>query len=605
MDNANIFDFIKAEESKFENDEVQVGDNFFWNFRKHVQLIFHLKNGMFFTGANDWLRAFKNIMEPILELSYWTEDLEVKDVVFFIEGKDDKALSFLVKKYHDEVYTREHDLDTMFDEITESDLDYGGVLIQKGKNRPEILQLNSVAFCDQTDLLGGVVGLKFNFSPAKLRAMSKMGWGEEKNGATISIEDLILLATTEKDSIGTQGGTTNSASGKTIEVYIVRGDMPEHYLKDNNDMEYYCPQVQIVAFYHDQDGKKQNVTLYRKKDNGESLKFFTSKKVFQRALGRGVGERLVGPQIWTNFLTIHKTNMLEAGSKVPLVTDDPSYTQKNKIQDMETLEVTVIEEGKSITQVPTLAVANIQMFGNEINEWYAFAQTAGSANDPIMGKEAPSGTTFRGQERTVAQGRGPHDRRRGQRAKFIEEIYRWSIIPEIIREITKGKKFLATLSTEELTWVSDQMTTKAVNKRIKDMVLAGKKVTKEEQDMMTQVFKDEFLKKGNKHLIEILKGEFKDAVLNIGISVANKQKNLADLSDKLLNIFQFVFQNPQGFMQAMQIPALAPSFENILEFSGMSIGDFSSLVKPMPMQIGAEPTQPQQKAPELALSSAE
>ena len=605
MDNANIFDFIKAEESKFENDEVQVGDNFFWNFRKHVQLIFHLKNGMFFTGANDWLRAFKNIMEPILELSYWTEDLEVKDVVFFIEGKDDKALSFLVKKYHDEVYTREHDLDTMFDEITESDLDYGGVLIQKGKNRPEILQLNSVAFCDQTDLLGGVVGLKFNFSPAKLRAMSKMGWGEEKNGATISIEDLILLATTEKDSIGTQGGTTNSASGKTIEVYIVRGDMPEHYLKDNNDMEYYCPQVQIVAFYHDQDGKKQNVTLYRKKDNGESLKFFTSKKVFQRALGRGVGERLVGPQIWTNFLTIHKTNMLEAGSKVPLVTDDPSYTQKNKIQDMETLEVTVIEEGKSITQVPTLAVANIQMFGNEINEWYAFAQTAGSANDPIMGKEAPSGTTFRGQERTVAQGRGPHDRRRGQRAKFIEEIYRWSIIPEIIREITKGKKFLATLSTEELTWVSDQMTTKAVNKRIKDMVLAGKKVTKEEQDMMTQVFKDEFLKKGNKHLIEILKGEFKDAVLNIGISVANKQKNLADLSDKLLNIFQFVFQNPQGFMQAMQIPALAKSFENILEFSGMSIGDFSSLVKPMPMQIGAEPMQPQQKAPELALSSAE
>ena len=605
MDNANIFDFIKAEESKFENDEVQVGDNFFWNFRKHVQLIFHLKNGMFFTGANDWLRAFKNIMEPILELSYWTEDLEVKDVVFFIEGKDDKALSFLVKKYHDEVYTREHDLDTMFDEITESDLDYGGVLIQKGKNRPEILQLNSVAFCDQTDLLGGVVGLKFNFSPAKLRAMSKMGWGEEKNGATISIEDLILLATTEKDSIGTQGGTTNSASGKTIEVYIVRGDMPEHYLKDNNDMEYYCPQVQIVAFYHDQDGKKQNVTLYRKKDNGESLKFFTSKKVFQRALGRGVGERLVGPQIWTNFLTIHKTNMLEAGSKVPLVTDDPSYTQKNKIQDMETLEVTVIEEGKSITQVPTLAVANIQMFGNEINEWYAFAQTAGSANDPIMGKEAPSGTTFRGQERTVAQGRGPHDRRRGQRAKFIEEIYRWSIIPEIIREITKGKKFLATLSTEELTWVSDQMTTKAVNKRIKDMVLAGKKVTKEEQDMMTQVFKDEFLKKGNKHLIEILKGEFKDAVLNIGISVANKQKNLADLSDKLLNIFQFVFQNPQGFMQAMQIPALAKSFENILEFSGMSIGDFSSLVKPMPMQIGAESTQLQQKASELALSSAE
>src|SRR3990167_10908567 len=280
MNNSDIFSFIKAEEKKFETDEIQVGENWYWGFRKHVQLLFHLKNGVFFTGANDWVRQFRNFMEGIIELSNWTEDIDIgRDVTFFIEGEDDRALSFVIKKAHDEIYVREQDIDKLVDDITESDNTYGGVLVQKGKDRPEVLQLNSVAFCDQTDLLGGVVGLKFNFSPAKLRAMSKMGWGDEKNGAAISIEDLILLATTEKDSIGTQGGTTNSASGKTIEVYIVRGDMPEHYLKDNNDMEYYCPQVQIVAFYHDQDGKKQNVTLYMKKDNGESLKFFTSKKV--------------------------------------------------------------------------------------------------------------------------------------------------------------------------------------------------------------------------------------------------------------------------------------------------------------------------------------
>lgn len=601
--NPDIFSFIKAEESKFLTDEVQVGDNFFWNFRKHVQLIFHLKNGVFFTGANDWMRAFKNIMEPILELSYWTEDLEVKDVVFFIEGEDDKALSFLVKKYHDEVYTHEHDLDAMFDEITESDLDYGGVLVQKGKDRPEILQLNSVAFCDQTDILGGVIGFKFNFSPAKLRSMSKSGWGEESNGATISIEDLIVLATTKKDAIGTLSGTANDASGKSIEVYIVRGDMPEHYLKDNNDMEYYCPQVQIVAFYTDKDSNKTGVTLYRKKGDNEDLKFFTSKAVFQRALGRGVGERLVGPQIWTNFLQIHKTNMLEAGSKVPLVTDDPTYTQKNKIQDMETLEVTVIEDGKTIKQVPTMAIANIQMFGNEINEWYAFAQTAGAANDPLMGVEAASGTTFRGQERTVAQGRGPHDRRKGKRAKYVEAIYRWSIIPEIIKEITKGKKFLASLSTEELTWVADQMVTKQVNKRIKDMIIKENKMPNtEEQNVMMQVAKEAFLKKGNKHLIEILKDEFKDVALNLGISVAGKQKNLADLSDKLLSIFQFVFQNPQGFLQAMQIPALAKSFENILEASNLSIGDFSSLIQPMKQQAPQSQPEGQSQPSPLTLN---
>lgn len=604
MTNPDIYSYITTEESKFETDEIQVGENWYWNFRKHVQLLFHLVNGVFYTGANDWMRAFKNIMEPILNLSFWTEDIEVKDVTFFIENSTGKVLSFFLKKYHDEVYTREHDLDTMFDEITETDLTYGGVLMQKGAERPEVLVLNSIAFCDQTDILGGPVAFKHYFSPDKLRSMAKFGWGEEKNGATISLEDLCVLATFEKDSAGMLNDKQNKVPGKTIEVYIVRGNMPEGYLKDNDDLEYFCNQLQIVAFYTSKDSQKTGVTLYRKKENEGNLKFFTSKKIYQRALGRGVGESLLHPQIWTNFLTIHKIGMLEAGSKVPLYTDDPSYTTKNKIQDMENLEVTTIEDGKRIYQVPTVAPANIQLYSNEINALWDYAQTAGAADDPIMGKEAASGTTFRGQERSVAQGRGIHDRRRGQRAKFIEELYRDWIIPDMVKEITKGKKFMATLSTEELSWVADQIATNATNIKIKDLILKGKLVTKEERDLMMQTFKDDFFKKGNKQLLEVLKDEFRDVEVKIGINIANKQKNLADLSDKLLSIFQFIFANPAGFQQAMQIPALAKSFENLLEFGGMSIADFSSLMK-APVQPIASPMQQEnmaQPSPQLALS---
>ena len=236
MMSPSIFDYIKSEENKFTTDEIQLGDNWYWNFRNHVQLIFHLKNGVFYTGENNWLRAFKNIMTPILELSYWTEDIEVKDVTFFIENDDQKVLSFLVKKYHDEVYVREHDLETLFDEITESDVDYGGVVVQKGVEIPEVLPLNSIAFCDQTDILGGPIAFKHYFSPAKLRSMSKYGWGEEKNGATITLEELCTLATNEKEPISMKMGKSNQVPGKTIEVYIVRGNLPDHYLLDNDDM---------------------------------------------------------------------------------------------------------------------------------------------------------------------------------------------------------------------------------------------------------------------------------------------------------------------------------------------------------------------------------
>jgi hypothetical protein len=598
----SIYDYVQSEEAKFETEEVQIGENWHWNFRKHVQLIFHLMHGVFFTGENNWLRSFKQVMRPLIRLSVWTEDLEVKDVVFYIESKAGRALSFLLKKYHEEVYTKEHDLDTFFDELTESDITYGGALVQKGVKRPEVVPLQSVAFCDQTDLLGGPVGFKHYFSPDKLRGMAKYGWGEEKNGATITLDDLCLLATAEKDATGSLNEKQNDVTGKTIEVYVVRGNLPAHYLHDDNDMEYHCNQLQIVALYTDKDKKKQGVTLYRKKEEEGSLKVHVSEKVYNRALGYGDGEALTHQQIWSNFANIHKMNLLEAAGKVPLYTDDPTYTQKNKIQDMENLEITVIEDNKQIRQVPTASPANFQLFERGINELYESAQLNVSAFDPLMGKEESAGSTFRGQERLVAQGRGWHDRRRGQRAKFIEAVYRDWIIPDMVREITKGKEFLADLTSEELMWVVDQLATNEVNQRIKDkMIEEGEMISAEEQDLLIQESKSGFLKKGNRHLLKVLKDEFDGIEVKTGINIAGKQKNLANLSDKLLSIIQGAMANPQGFMQAMQIPALARAFENVLEYSNVPIPDFYSLLQPQG-QIGANQGQAEAQPAELPLT---
>lgn len=584
--NPNIYDYIKEQESIYETDEIQLGDNWFWNMRKHVQMIFHAVNGIFYTGENNFTRAFKKIMKPIINLANWSEDLEVKDVVFYIPGRE--GLSFLVKKYHDEVYTHEHDLDKLFDEITENDNTYGGVLVQKGKKRPEALSFQSVAFADQTDLMGGAIGFKMNFSPSKLMKMSEKGWGKPENGATISLDELVTMAESVKDAVGTRNEDQNKGTSKNIEVYLVRGSLPNHYLNDDDDMENSTDQIQVVAFYTKKDNKKEGVTLYRKKDV-DGLKFFSSDPVFQRALGSSVGEDMLPNQVWTNFLTIHKMNLLESASKVPLYTDDPTYRTKNKIQDMENLEITTIEDGKKIYQVPTASPTNIQLLQNAVDDFFSNAQLVGSAFDPILGKEQVSGTTFRGQERTVAQGKGSHDRKRGKRAKFIEEIYRDWVLPDIIKEIVKGQEFLSSLSTDELGWVADRMVTNRVNARLKEKMMKMELLSREERDELTVTFKDAFKRAGNKQLLKILKDEFKDIPIRININVANKQKNLAELSDKVLSIFQFVFANPQAFQQAMQIPALSKSFSDILEYSGMSIGDFSTLVNvPAPQILEAE-----------------
>lgn len=571
LETTDIYSYVKAEEANFETGEIRVGSNWTWSFKNHTQLIFHLKNGQFFTGENNWLRAFKNIMEPMLNLSYWSEQIEVKDVVFDIEEDGGRAMGFILKKYHDEVFTKVNNLDEVFDDITESDLDYGGVLVQEtdGVN-PEVLELTKVAFCDQTDIEGGPIAFRHDFSPDKLRAMASKGWGKESNGANITLEDLITLAQPEKNLVGMQG-QKNKTPGKNIEVYVLRGNLPQDYLKDDGNFDNWYNQVHILAFYYSKKDKREGCTLYRKKETEGALKFFTSKKVSGRALGRGEGEAQLHPQIWTNFLTIHKMNLIESAAKVPLVTDDPMYTQKQKIQDMENLEITTIEEGKKIWQVPTAAPANISVFEQAINDWYAQAQLLGSASDTMLGEKPSSGTTFRGQNQVLQQGRGMHDKRRGKRAKFIQRLYREIWIPKMIKEIGNGKKFLATLTWEEMGWVSGNLAESYANKMVIDDVLNGRPVR--DRDQLKQECIQQFMTKGNKHLFEIIKDEFKDVDIKLSINVSNKQKDLIGMVDNLRSVFQTIAANPY----ILKAPPMEKLFNRIVEASGLEPIDLTGL----------------------------
>lgn len=587
----NIYDWIKSEEHKYQSRPVQLADNWHWNMRNFIQMIFHLKNSVFYEGENDYLRMFRQVMKPIIELSNWTEDIDVKDITFFIESNYGKVKSFLFKKYHDEVYTREYDIDSILDFITESDNEYGGVLIQKGEEVPIKITMTSIAFADQNDILSAPLGFKYVFSPDKLRSMKAKGWGKESNGATISIEDLIVLA---NSNIETPNGNVNEATGKVIEVYIVHGNLPDDYLTDSGDIENIYNQSHVVAFYTDKDNKKQGVTLFRKKVPEGNIKFMCTTEVDRRALGNSVAEDLIPAQIFSNFMSIHKMNLVEAGAKVPLYTDDDQLTQE-RVTEVENLELIKIGEGKRIGQIPTMATNNIQLISNQINELFEHAKFIGSAYDPIMGKEASSGTTFRGQERSVAQASGSHNRKRGKRAKFVEEIYRDYIIPHMKKKILSGKTFLAELDNSELRWVIDNLAICEANKKFHDLVFnKGKVVTDAQYQELLNNEKINLSKKGNKYLIKILEEELNEEDIKVGINVSAKQKDLVQLSDKLLSIFQFIFADPNKFKQAMQVPALAKSFEDILEYGGLSIGDFSSILSPIqPNELQAEQTQDQ------------
>lgn len=593
----NIFDFIKEEETRY-GQEIEVMENWHWGMKEHIRTSILMKHGKFSKATNqlDTKNPYKNIIYPLLNLRYRAEDIDMKDVALYADDPAKHHLSFLVKKYHDEVYVREHDLDTFLDETKEEKIDLGGTLVRKGAEGPVQEPLESIAFCDQTDILSGPIGFKMFFSPDELYETEALGWGNTDNGATTTLDELIVLAEAAKKQDANKGDKTKTP-GKYIEVYRVHGSLPASYLSGTANPEKYFRQLHVVAFYKSDKSLDSGVTLYKKREYVNPFKLHLSgKKIRNRALAYGGVEELFDPQIWTNYSEIRKKELLDAVSKIIRWTDDDALINRNKINDMENNEMLVVQKGSQVGVLRNDA-PNVQLFNESLQEWNMQAQSTSGATDALMGKNPTSGSPFKLQDLVVQQGQGLHDYRRGKYATFVAEIYTDWIIPDIAKKVTQGARFLATLSPDELEYVSDCLVRNTVATENNERVLSGQlPMTDEEKAQYEQKVRDDFGRKGNKHFIDILKGEFKDVPLKVKVNVAGKQKDLAGTVGKLTNVLRFVFStyNPQtGTFAALEDPKAAKVFNKLIEYSGLDPIDFGyTSAKPMPQPDPTQNTMP-------------
>jgi hypothetical protein len=603
----DIYDYIITQEANYRRG-IPINDSWNWSMKEHIKLTELYSNSQLKNNSNREFTPVKNIIRPILNLQHRAEDIELKDVQIYINDPDKYHLSFLVKKYHDDVFAVENNLDDFFDELNVSLIDFGGCLSKKlNKPAPEVVPLQSIAFCDQTDLLSGPIGLKHYFSPDQLLEMADKGWGNPANGATITLEGLIALSREEKKTMDDSKQSAQT-TGRYIEIYEVHGNLPKIFADKTDTSGKYETRIFICAFYQKKDSQeKQGVILYTAPEKKSPFKFKkrdAPSAPYGRALGMGGAEELFEAQVWTNYDVIRIQRMLDAASTIVLKATGPNsaaITQK-KLRDMDNLEIIDVGEGSDLGQVDTFP-RNLRLFENSMAQWEIHAKDMGAAQDPIQGKPPSSGTPFSSLIEQVRQGMSLHEYRRGQFAKHIEEIYRDWIIPHIQKKITEGFKFLSELSLDEMRYVTERLVENQANNRIKEIVLSGGMINQEEVEVFKELARAEFKKKGNKHFLEAVKNDFKDAQLAVKVSVAGKSKDLGAKTDKLVNIFRQIIANPA----VLQIPAIADIFNQILESSGFSPADFTGITKeqiqtaksqeqPVPMKII------KQRTPEMSVT---
>ena len=581
-----IYDFVIEQENAMSSG-VQIAENFSWSFKDHVSQTVHAKNSKFLKGANDYKRPYKNIILPILRLQYRTEGFDVKDIEMFVDDSQNYYKSFLVRKYHT-MWAREHGLDDFIDSLVETYVDFGGVLVKKTTGTtPEVVAWQSVAFCDQTDILSGPIAIDHFYSPSQLKEMVEKGWGSENYGATVTVDELIALAEQSKENEQSKG-VPNKTPGKYIKIYEVHGEFPEYWLGEA-ESDNYTRQLHIIGFYTDSQGKKEGVTLFKGKEATSPFKLLLRDGIFGRALGLGGVEELFQSQIWVNYGKIRITEMLDAASKIVYITDDSNFVNRNpNLSEVENNQVLDLATGTTIRQLDTTP-RNANQFDNNNVDWENSGQSIGSAFDPLMGAPAPSGSTFRGQERQVIEGKGIHDYRRGKIATFLDEMYQDWFMVQFAKDIVKKQSFLVELSADEMQEIITQVAENEANRTRNEQVLSAE--LPEDKEALKTNITESFFRSGNKKFLEILEKELKDIPVSVRLNIAQKQAYLGQLADKITGVFQQLL-NPQTLQVMAANPGLAKPFNELLESQGLSPIQFAGLMKLETLQPASAQPQP-------------
>lgn len=564
----NVYDFIKSETTAFKTSTITLADGWDWNMYEHIRKSYLYKNSKFSLGPNDGERPFDNIILPILQVAYYSEDIDVKDIVPYVDDVKNYHKSFLVKKYHPR-WARKNNLDTFIDEIIESYIDYGLALVKDVDGiRPEVVPLEKLAFCDQTDVLSGAVCIEHQYTPSELKKQTR--WNQDEIERAIT--KLKEKARTKNTNLSVNNKESNTPTGY-IKVYELHGEFPESWLKKDGDDDKYIRQMQVIVLDSDKD--KSGITLYSGKEKNP-FKTLKRDSIFGRACGRGGVEELFEPQTWCNYDAIQEKEMLDLASAMIMVTADKGLAARQKVTDLEKGELMYEDiEAKGTTRQLVIQPYNKTHFDNHAQKWENRARLIGSASQPALGQNPTSGTPLGTTQLVTSGGLGPHQKRQGQISTFIGEIYRDWIFGYLVKDINKGQKFLEELSFDELNELADKIAENYINKYAVERILSGDfSLDQEMLDREREKFKQNFAKGGSKKFIEIVKDEIKDIPIDVEVNVAGKQKDLAGMVNKLSNIVRMFISDPR-----FQTQDMANVLMQLFEDSGLSPINFASIGK--------------------------
>lgn len=570
---SSIYAFVRKARDDYKTKTVKLADGLDFNQYENIQQIERFYNSVYASGNLDVLgreKPFYNIVKSRVNLAVRATDLDVKDVQVESDLSDGYERSFVLGK-ENRNWMREIGMSRLLNRMGYVRTKYGGVVVKKTEHGGN-MEIHVVPWkdliTDQTDIEKGVIIERHFYTPAELMDMK---------GTWNNVEDVIKY--TASDNKDEQDETNQSETpGSYIEIFEIHGDLPNAYLEiaqgkepEEEDWYEYSKQVHILAgcdtYSDNEDGKRteHGKTLYFAKNRKSPYKYLSWEKIDGRALGVGPVEDSFEAQIWTNDAKITEKRLMEFASMLIFQTTDKKIG-KNVLTGMQPGEIVQLTDGKQLAPVNTIS-GSIPQFTNIIESWRNQVDRATSVFEANSGESLPSGTPYRLAALQNQEANSHFQYRMEEMGSFIEEIYSDWVMPYFEKKLSKGHKFAAEYTKDELDKLDEAYINHLVYKQMKDDTDQGILHTDPgliEQER--QRLKDKLSKTGNRRYMDVPEGYYKNLNAKVRVSITNEQRNKGVYLESLSSILQTIANMPQ----VLQMPQGKAIFNQIMEISGIS-----------------------------------
>lgn len=538
-----IFAQIRKEAEDFYNGFISPAPGYDFNQYDTIKRAHLYHSSRYETGGTylDRELLFYNVVNPPCEVAAKMLNVDTKNIRLYPQNPKSYFSTFLLEKEL-KLWLKTSKYSRILNQVAEEAPIYGSVVIEKTKDGAKVVDIRRLINDPSVDNIQNsrFITTVHYMTPSELE---KTGW----DNVDVAIERF-GNSDAQPPFEDKEGSINQMKSTPYIKVFKRYGEVPEFWLKGGKSQKL-IKALFIVAGADEQElnanrkpvGEK-GVILFESKWHKEwPFKDFHYTKVKGRWLGVGIIESLFDVQVRMNELKNQKRFSMELSSLHLFQTKDKSSIVRNVLTDLQNGDILLSPNG---IEPVVNEERNLQAFESEEGSYGQQVDKISFAYEAVRGETPASSTPLGTTQIVTAQATGVFGFKRENLTIAIREFFNELVMEELMGDLSKEHMMRFVGSAQELQKLDEAASEIEANDFVKEMILSGQIVTKEDVDARKQEFLQKMRELGENRFLKIKDAFYDDAEFEFDYIIDNENVDPQILAQNLKQVIGDLAGNP-------------------------------------------------------------